>query len=359
MAGLTASTSTGPAPRRNLSPAAPGERDGGRPGDPPTRRASIACPGGPAAGARRKVVPAHGAGRPVRPGREPEAILRGAGRRLGHPGQAGKGVEEAKTLLGVHHLEECTGKSEMKPSRNAPGPPGSARGSPPSPTQPAAWTLIARKESAAPGADVVIICRRLRGETPHATPTQAHGPSPRGGSKSSAMKLTVREAARLLAVSETEVYRWVDAGTSPLPGEPPAPLRPHRAARVGHLARLPVSPELFRGEERRPRWAPLARRSTAGASTGCRGRDPRARCCGRPSIAALAGRGRPRAAGRSAAGPRVGGIRPASGEGIAIPHVRSPVVCPGGAAAITLCFLTRLSTFGPSTASRCTRCSSS
>ena len=60
------------------------------------------------------------------------------------------------------------------------------------------------------------------------------------------MKLTVRDAARVLAVSESQIYRWVEAGEIPCylvshrPLFSPAELLEWATAR-----RLPVSTELF------------------------------------------------------------------------------------------------------------------
>ena len=154
------------------------------------------------------------------------------------------------------------------------------------------------------------------------------------------MKLSAREAARLLAISESEIYRWVEEGTIPhyLVNHQP------RFARTELLEwatsrRLPVSPELFRGEGESALGPTLAEAlERGGVHVGVPGATKaevlRAAIDHLPALdeadrALLA----EVMLARESAGTT--GI----GNGIAIPHVRSPVVCPGGAAAVTLCFL--------------------
>ncbi len=154
------------------------------------------------------------------------------------------------------------------------------------------------------------------------------------------MKLNAREAARLLAVKETDVYRWVDEGTIPhyLVNHQP------RFARTELLEwatsrRLPVSPELFQSEGPGPLGPTLADAlERGGIHAGIRGasreavlraaieRLPSLDPADREVLADLM-------LARESAGST------AIGEGIALPHVRSPVVCPGGDAAVTLCYL--------------------
>jgi nitrogen PTS system EIIA component len=154
------------------------------------------------------------------------------------------------------------------------------------------------------------------------------------------VKITVREAARLLAITETEVYRWVDEGTIPhyLVNHQP------RFARTELLEwatsrRLAVSPEIFRDEGDGALGPTLADALERGGIHGGLRGDSRDAVL-RAAIDQLPSLDQPDRAllaevmlARESAGST--GI----GDGIAIPHVRSPVVCPGGAAAVTLCFL--------------------
>jgi len=156
------------------------------------------------------------------------------------------------------------------------------------------------------------------------------------------MKLNVREAARILAVSESQLYRWVEAGEIPCvlvnhqPGFSPAELLEWATAR-----RLPVSIELFEnGDEengaRPPRLADAL--VVGGVHHGVKGDD-------RESVLRAVVERLP----LSDAGDRemlwqVLLAREALGstgigEGIAIPHVRSPLVFPGMPASATLCLL--------------------
>ena len=155
------------------------------------------------------------------------------------------------------------------------------------------------------------------------------------------MKLTVRQAAKLLSVSESEVYRWVESGEIPcVLREEPAALRSRRAARMGDgapaagIARavreqrrgwgspsLRRRPRTRRRPPRRPRPGPR-RRSCARLSSGSR--SPK-RTIGSCSLQILLAR---ESAGSS-------GI----GDGIAIPHVRSPLIFPGTPGIATLSYL--------------------
>jgi PTS system nitrogen regulatory IIA component len=156
------------------------------------------------------------------------------------------------------------------------------------------------------------------------------------------MKLTVRDASRVLAVSESQIYRWVEAGEIPCylvshrPLFSPAELLEWATAR-----RLPVSTELFEtGDEdngaRPPRLAEALERG--GIHYGVGGSD-------RHSVmrAVIERLPLPEEGDRELllevllAREALGST--GIGEGIAIPHVRSPLVFPGVPAAAALCFL--------------------
>jgi PTS system nitrogen regulatory IIA component len=166
------------------------------------------------------------------------------------------------------------------------------------------------------------------------------------------MKLNVRQASRVLAVSESQVYRWVEAG------EIPCSLLNHQPffSRTELLEwatarRLPVSVELFENDEgsvanadatdddpggRAPGLAEALARG--GVHHGVPGGD-------RQSVlrAVLQRMPLPDEGDREMllqvllAREALGST--GVGEGIAIPHVRSPLVFPGTPGAVTLCFL--------------------
>lgn len=156
------------------------------------------------------------------------------------------------------------------------------------------------------------------------------------------MKLNVRAAAKVLAVSESQLYRWVEAGEIPCvlvnhqPVFSPAELLEWATAR-----RLPVSLELFEsGEEengaRPPRLAEAL--AVGGVHHGVRGEEREAVLRAVVEKLPVADPGDREMLcqillAREALGST--GI----GDGIAIPHVRSPLVFPGSAASATLCFL--------------------
>jgi nitrogen PTS system EIIA component len=153
------------------------------------------------------------------------------------------------------------------------------------------------------------------------------------------MKITAREAARLLAVAETQVYRWVDGGSIPhyLVNHQP------RFARTELLEwatarRLPVSPELFQTDEGEPAPALADALARGGIHRALAG-DTREAVL-RAAVARIPGLD---AADRALLGDLLSARGSAGctalGDGIAIPHVRSPVVCPGQQAAVSLCFL--------------------
>jgi PTS system nitrogen regulatory IIA component len=163
------------------------------------------------------------------------------------------------------------------------------------------------------------------------------------GRDGDAVKLTVREAARLLSVSESEIYRWIDDGDIPCHVVNHQPLFSRAELLEWATAhRRPVSTELF---------------DDAGAAS---------------SLAAALERGGVHA--RVAGDDREGVLRAvvehlpipdpgerelvlaimlahekeastAIGDGIAIPHVRSPVVFAGVPPAIAVCYLEHLVLF--------------
>src|SRR5262245_54516492 len=72
---------------------------------------------------------------------------------------------------------------------------------------------------------------------------------PRSGVCSPGMKVTVREAARLLSVSETELYRWVEDGEIPYLSVNHQPLfNREELLEWATARRLPLSVELFADE---------------------------------------------------------------------------------------------------------------
>lgn len=156
------------------------------------------------------------------------------------------------------------------------------------------------------------------------------------------MKLDVREAARLLAISESEVYRRVEAGEIPCdlvnhqPKFSPAELLEWATAR-----RLPVSLELFEDADEDagaepPRLAEALARG--GVHQQVPGADPAA------ALGAVVARlpvtdPDDRALLTQILLAREGLGATAIGDGIAIPHVRSPLVFPGRPPSVTVCFL--------------------
>jgi len=155
------------------------------------------------------------------------------------------------------------------------------------------------------------------------------------------MELNVRDAARLLGTPEKQVYRWIDEGEIPF-------YRINDQARFNRAEllewatcrRMPVAVDVFHGgEEGAPTGPGLVEALKAGGvHDDVPGTD-------RESVLrAVVGLLRLPAAvdreclvqvllAREAMGST--GI----GEGIAIPHVRNPVVLNGAPASITLCYL--------------------
>jgi PTS system nitrogen regulatory IIA component len=154
------------------------------------------------------------------------------------------------------------------------------------------------------------------------------------------MKLTVRQVAKLLSVTESEVYRWVDAGEIPCVLVRSQPLF-GRAELLewAKTRRLPVSLDLFEGAAEDGAGARLADAlERGGVHHDLPGAD-------RAAVLRQIVQRLPLPEeedrqlllqilqARESAGSS--GI----GDGIAIPHVRSPLVFPGAAALVTLSYL--------------------
>jgi nitrogen PTS system EIIA component len=154
---------------------------------------------------------------------------------------------------------------------------------------------------------------------------------------SGGVKLTVREAARLLAVAESELYHRVEEGEIPFITVDHHPLF-NRAELLewATVRRLPLSIELFAGEGAQTRLVDALGRggvhhevggfdltSTLRAVVDCL---PITDADERDAIAAILTA-------------RQADAATAVGSGIAIPHVRGPIVFAGQPAAVSLCFL--------------------
>ena len=162
------------------------------------------------------------------------------------------------------------------------------------------------------------------------------------------MLLTVRDAAKLLGTPESEIYRWVDDGRIPFQRVNDQ-IRFHRAELLewATARRLPVSVEMFHDEgadgQRLPDFARAL--EAGGIHYDVEGED-------RESVlrAVLGCAPLPDDADRdflldvllSRESMGSTGI----GDGIAIPHVRNPVILSGAPALITLCFLRTPIEFG-------------
>ncbi len=154
------------------------------------------------------------------------------------------------------------------------------------------------------------------------------------------MKVNVREAARLLSVSESEVYRWVESGEIPCSVVNHQPLFSRAELLEWATARrLPVSVELFEPGNDTGASVRLADAlARGGVHHGVRGGD-------RASVLRAVVERLPVPdeedrrvllqvlLAREALGST------AVGDGIAIPHVRSPLVFPGTSGVMAVCFL--------------------
>jgi PTS system nitrogen regulatory IIA component len=152
-----------------------------------------------------------------------------------------------------------------------------------------------------------------------------------------AMKVNVREAARLLSVSESEVYRWVDDGEIPFLFVNHHPLfNREELLEWATARRMMLSPELFEDEGQHAQLAPALEQggvhhdvggtdipSTLAAVVACLPIEDEEE---RDEILEIM------AAREQEASTGIGG-------GIAIPHVRNPIVFAGRPPVIALCFL--------------------
>jgi len=158
------------------------------------------------------------------------------------------------------------------------------------------------------------------------------------------MKLTVREAARLLSVPERELYRWVDDGEVPFYLVNHHPLFSRAELLEWAMARhLPLSPELFE-EGAHPVHLGDAL-ALGGVHTDVGGADRDA------VLAAVVDRlpiadADDREMVLSILRAREAQLSTGVGRGIAIPHVRAPLVFAGHPAALALCFLAHPVKFG-------------
>ena len=155
------------------------------------------------------------------------------------------------------------------------------------------------------------------------------------------MELKVRDAARLLGTSEKRIYRWIDEGEIPvykINGQP----RFNRAELLEWATgrRMPVSADVFHGEVENGGTGPglVDALKAGGVHADVPGTDRESVLRGVVGLLRL-----PAAVDREflvevlLAREALGST--GIGEGIAIPHVRNPVVLHGAPASVTLCYL--------------------
>lgn len=154
------------------------------------------------------------------------------------------------------------------------------------------------------------------------------------------MELNVRDAARLLGAPEKQVYRWIDEGEIPFYKINDQP-RFNRAELLEWATsrRMPVSVDVFdRREEGRTGPGLVEALKAGGVNTDVPGTDRESMLRAVVRLLRL-----PKTVDREylvqvlLAREAMGST--GIGEGIAIPHVRNPVVLNGAPAAITLCYL--------------------
>jgi PTS system nitrogen regulatory IIA component len=154
------------------------------------------------------------------------------------------------------------------------------------------------------------------------------------------MELNVREAARALGVPEKKIYRWIDENEIPfymISGQP----RFSRAALLEWATSrtMPVSVDVFHGEgENGPGPGLVEALRAGGVHADVPGTDRESVLLAVVGLLRL-----PPAVDREflfqvlLAREAMGST--GIGDGIAIPHVRNPVVLHGAPASITLCYL--------------------
>jgi len=150
------------------------------------------------------------------------------------------------------------------------------------------------------------------------------------------MKLTVREASRLLSVSETELYRWIEDGQIPFHVVNHQPLFNRQELLEWATAKhLPLSIELFADEGR---MVPLPEALETGGihyHVGGTHRDGALK----EVVDHLPIDDEDREMVLEIMLAREAQASTGVGRGIAIPHARAPLVFAGRPAAIALCFL--------------------
>jgi len=158
------------------------------------------------------------------------------------------------------------------------------------------------------------------------------------------MKLTVRDAARLLSVPERELYRWVDDGAIPFYLVNHQPLFSRAELLEWAIARhLPLAPALFEEGTRAVHLADAL--AIGGVHHDVAGAD-------RDAVLAAVVERLPvpdeedRELVLSMLRAREAQLPTGVGRGIAIPHVRAPLVFAGRPAALAVCFLARAVPFG-------------
>jgi PTS system nitrogen regulatory IIA component len=160
------------------------------------------------------------------------------------------------------------------------------------------------------------------------------------------MRLSVREVARLFEVSERTVYRWI--AEDELPAYEVEGQSRFQRAEVLEWATardLTPAPELFENEATAPGTSVAAALERGGIHAGVEASTREA------ALSAIIGHLPVGASDRELVG-EVLRARPDLGktglvEGIAIPHVRHPIILDVPASSATLCFLSAPLTLGP------------